>query len=55
MRTDCNGIRLVMGIDLSDKTAQFCLLDSAGGIQNEGKIRLTPKPRTLSRAAARHY
>src|SRR3954452_15905199 len=33
--------RLTVGIDLADQWSQFCLLDAAGQIQQEGRVRST--------------
>ncbi len=35
------GTKVVMGLDLSDKSARFCCLSADGEISNEGKVRLT--------------
>ncbi len=38
---DCNKDWRVVGLDLSDKSARYCLLESSGEAMSEGKVALT--------------
>ena len=44
------GTTLTIGIDLGDRFSHFCVLDGAGEILEEGRVRTTPDANSLRQA-----